>query len=588
MQIIRGIPVSPGVVIGRIAIVGDAQGQRVPRRLIAQDANPEDEVARFEAAREASIADLKQIHETAGAEMGHEAANVFLFHIGALNDRALLEPIEQRIRQERTTAEYAAASVLRAWAAKFAKQRDAAFRTKINDLQDLATRLIKHLEGDASGAHEWRFDGPTIVAARELTPSQTAAFDREKVVGFVTDLGGPTSHTAIFARALNLPAVVGCHRVTRSASDGDTIIIDGERGTVVIDPDADTLRQYRASMEQAETYRLSLREVVDLPAVTRDGVAIDLWGNIEIADEARAVIELGGAGVGLYRTEFLYLTSDFEPTEEDHFHAYRRCIELLDGRPLTIRTVDLGADKYTQERASEPERNPFLGLRSLRYCLQNLPMFMTQLRAILRASAYGPVKVMFPLVASTQEFRQARHLLHDAMEDLEEIETPFDREIEVGMMIEVPSAAIMADSFAKEVDFFSIGTNDLVQYTLAVDRTNERVANLYQPAHPAVIRLIKGVLDVGRDRGVPVSCCGEAAADPAIAHLLIGLGLRTLSTASSSIPALKRLVRSLTIADCERTAAKALTFDSEVEAAAYVRDRARKLVPEAFDGRLDD
>lgn len=582
MKTIRGIAVSPGVVIGRVAVLDDLHGRRVPRRVV-KTGELEAEVQRFDAAREASIAELQRVHIEAQASMGREAANVFLFHIGALKDPAIIEPIRAMIAEQRVSAEYAAAATFRLWAARFAEQSDSAFRSKINDLHDLTDRVMRHLCGGQERA--LRLDENTVVLARDLTPSQTAALDRSMVLGFVTDLGGPTSHTAIIARALGLPAVVGCQHATESAVDGDLVILDGDMGAVIFNPDEDTQEDYRASQRTAETARATLREVASLPSVTRDGVPIELVGNIEFPEEAAAVVHMGGEGVGLYRTEFLYLASETEPSEQDHFEAYAACIRHLAGRPLTIRTVDLGADKYTQERALNPERNPFLGLRSIRYCMQNLPMFMTQLRAILRASALGPVKVMFPLITSTGEFRQARHLLNDAMDDLEEMGQPFDRSIDVGMMVEVPSAAVMIDAFARDADFFSIGTNDLVQYVLAVDRTNERVAHLYQPAHPAVVKLIRDIVRAGRRREVPVSCCGEAAADPAIAHLLIGLGLRTLSVNSGSIPAIKRLVRSVTVAECERTAQKALTFDSEIEAAAYVRDRARKLVPEAFEGR---
>jgi phosphotransferase system enzyme I (PtsI) len=586
MKILKGIPVSPGIVIGRVRVLDDAKGRRVPKRVIPQS-EIEGEIARFDSARDASIAELASVHKMAVDEMGEETAKIFLFHIGALSDRALVEPIREMIRDEGVAAESAVAKVFREWTEKFASRSDAAFRTKVNDLQDLADRLLNHLMG-GTGQITARFDEPGIVAARDLTPSQTAGFERSKVLAMATDLGGPTSHTAIVARALGLPAVVGCRRLTFLATDGEMIIVDGDRGRVVLDPDDETIEAYRARITQRESFTLSLRESADLPAVTADGVAIELLGNIEFPEEAQAVLEMGGVGVGLYRTEFLYLTGDSEPTEEDHYAVYRKCIEVLDGAPLTIRTVDLGADKYTQQRAEFPERNPFLGLRSIRYCLQNMPMFKTQLRALLRASAHGPVKIMFPLITTLHEFRQARHLLKDAMEDLEELGIPFDRSIPVGMMVEVPSAAIMADSFAQEADFFSIGTNDLVQYTLAVDRTNEQVAPLYMPTHPAVIKLIRDIARAAKRREIPVSCCGESAGEPIYAVLLLGLGLRTLSLTASGIPALKQVVRAVTIKQCETIAKKAISLDSETEVAAYIRDQVRTLVPEAFRGFADD
>ncbi|QYU69878.1 hypothetical protein J4558_07055 [Leptolyngbya sp. 15MV] len=460
-----------------------------------------------------------------------------------LSDRNLIGPMRDLIRKERVTAEYAVWRTFQDWAARFQAMKDSAFTTKANDLEDLAGRVLKQLIGE----HKTRLNElhhEAVVVATDLTPSQTAGFDRDKVVAFATDLGGRTSHTSIVARALGIPAVVGCGDLTRVATDGTPVIVDA--------------------------------------------VEVELLGNIEFPQEVPTVLQCGGVGVGLYRTEFLYLTQEEEPTEQEHYEAYSQCVRLCGGRPLVIRTMDLGADKYTQRQAENPERNPFLGLRSIRYCLKSLPMFKAQLRAILRASALGPIKIMFPLVTSVPELRQAKWVLREVMEDLFEEGVAFDPKVPIGMMVEVPSAALMADTFAREVDFFSIGTNDLVQYTLAVDRTNERVAALFAPTHPAVVKLIKDVARVGRRRSVPVSCCGEAAGDPDYALLLLGLGLRTLSTSAASIPQLKRLVRSVTMVQCERIARRALSFDSDVSVAAFLRDQARKIIPEAFDGRASE
>jgi len=545
------------------------------------------EVARLEGALAASRAELARVQKTAEEQMGAEAAKIFLFHMGMLSDKSLIGPMRAMVEQERVTAEFAVWKTLADWQARFQSMRDSAFTTKANDLQDLSGRVLKQLIGE----HSTRLNElhhEAVVVATDLTPSQTAAFDREKVVAFVTDLGGRTSHTSIVARALGIPAVVGCGDITRVAGDGSAIIVDGDRGVIIVDPEPAQIEEYRAILEQRRLFQLSLDELASLPSVTRDGVEIELLGNIEFPEEVPTVFGCGGGGVGLYRTEFLYLTKEEEPTEEEHFKAYSECVRLCNGRPLVIRTMDLGADKYTQRQAQNPERNPFLGLRSIRYCLKNLPMFKAQLRAILRASALGPIKIMFPLVTSLPELRQAKWVVREVMEDLFEEGLGFDPKVPMGMMVEVPSAALMADQFAAEVDFFSIGTNDLVQYTLAVDRTNERVAALFSPTHPAVVKLIKDVARVGRRRGVPVSCCGEAAGDPDYALLLIGMGLRTLSATAGSIPQLKRLVRSVTIEQCERIARRALSFDSDASVAAFLRDQARKIIPEAFDGRASE
>ena len=544
----------------------------------------EEEVERFHRARQRSEQELKGIYERAIAEMGEAAAKIFLFHVAALSDPSVTEPIESKIRDELVTADYAVWSVFGDLSDRLESQGSGAMSAKATDLKDLCTRVLDHLVGAQRSAID-TLGHPAIIVSHDLTPSQAAGFDGERVLGFATDLGGSTSHTAIVARALGLPAVVGCRSLMSVVSDGDLIAVDGQRGTVVVDPDEATLDEHRTRLAEEQSRLRALAELSDLPSETRDGQRVELLGNIEFPDEIERVLEAGGEGVGLYRTEFLYLTAELEPSEDTQYEAYASCVQILGGRPLTIRTMDLGADKQTQSRSDEPERNPFLGLRSIRYCLQNLDLFKTQLRAILRASAGGPVKIMFPLITSVQECRNAKHVLHDVMEDLQEEGVDFDRSIPVGMMVETPSAALMAGSFAREVDFFSIGTNDLVQYTLAVDRANERVAHLYQPCHPAVVKLLRDVVRAARRHGIPVSCCGEAAAEPAFAAVLLGLGVRTISATGANLPGLKRLVRGVSIEDCERIAKRVVQFDSEHDAAAYVRDRVRKLVPEAYEGR---
>jgi len=582
MESLKGIAVSPGIVIGR-AFVLDDQHRRIPKRTVKPEQVVKEHERLWKALGE-SIAELNALRDRTRSQLGDEAGKIFGVHIGMLSDASLTKPMHELIDRERVTAEYAVWKGLEDLVQVFQKLPDPTFQTKVDDLRDLSGRVIKHLIGEhASRLKE--LSSHAVVVAHDLTPSQAAGFDRRHVTAFATDLGGRTSHTAIVARALGIPAVVGLGRLTRVTEDDAPVIIDGDRGVVIIDPDAETLDRYEGLIEAEKTERISLGEVARLPSVTADGTPICLLGNIEFPGEIETVREMGGEGVGLYRTEFLYLTAEKEPTEEEHFQAYKKAVELSQGRPLTIRTMDLGADKYTQAHIEEPERNPFLGLRSIRFCLQNLPMFKAQLRALLRASALGPIKIMFPLVANIQELRQGKYLVNDVMEDLEEEKIPFDRKIEIGIMVEVPAAALMANVLARESAFFSIGTNDLVQYTLAVDRTNERVAHLYNPYHPAVTALIKDIARAGKRHNIPVSCCGESAGDPEYAMLLIGLGLRTLSATASSIPILKRMVRKVTIQKCERLAQKAASLDSDAAAAAYVRDQCRKIIPEAFDGR---
>ncbi|TVQ64703.1 MAG: phosphoenolpyruvate--protein phosphotransferase [Phycisphaerales bacterium] len=582
MEVYKGIPVSPGVVIGRVVVLGDSR-VRVPRRQV-KATQVEAEVARFEEAVAASVAELESLRQKAETDLGGEAAKIFAFHQGMLHDRALTEPIRERIRNERVTADYASSAEFRRLAEWFARMSDSSFFTKVDDVWDLERRVLRQLLGEQRTRLS-KLEREAVVIAHDLTPSEAASFERGTVMAFATDAGGRTSHTAIVAHALGIPAVVGVGSITDHARDGDTVIIDGDRGVVILHPDEETIREHEAYIERMRLFGLSLADLRDETCETRDGVHVALYGNIEFASEAATVLAQGGLGVGLYRTEFLWLISDHEPSEEEQYTQYAAAVEALRGKVCTFRTLDLGADKYTQSRAEEPERNPFLGLRSIRYSLQNLPMFRRQLRALLRASALGPSRIMFPLITTAMELRQAKMVLHDVMEDLEDEGLAFDRDVPVGMMVESPSAAVMAASFAKECDFFSIGTNDLVQYVLAVDRTNENVASLYTAAHPAVLKLMKEVVRAARRAQIEVSCCGEIAGDIEYTMLLIGIGLRSLSVSPGAIPLVKRVVRSVDIAQCERLARKVGSFDSERQVAAFLRDQARKIIPEAFDGR---
>jgi phosphotransferase system enzyme I (PtsI) len=585
MNLLRGIAVSPGIVIGRVLVLGEAE-QHVPHRTL-DDGEIEPELDRLAAALDGARRDLVALRDRTARELGDEPAKIFEFHIGLLGDRSLVEPIRRRVREKRENAEAAVAEQFKLLAAQFRSMGNEVFRQKANDVIDLDRRVLNALMG-ADESRLSRLSEPAIIVAHELTPSQTAGIQRDKVLGVAIDLGGRTSHTSIVARALEIPAVVGCQRLSTMVEDGDLVIIDGDTGTVVVKPDEGTVARYRLDQERLGEFRRSLRGLRGQPCETKDGTRIRLLGNIEFPHESDSVLVHGGDGVGLYRTEFLFLTGKHEPTEEDHFEAYRSALARLEGRPLTIRTLDLGADKYTQQRAAEPERNPFLGLRSIRYCLQNPDLFKTQLRAILRASVHGPVKVMFPLVSNVMELRQAKMILRDVAEELEEDGIPYRPHLPVGMMVEVPSAALMARTFASEVEFFSIGTNDLIQYTLAVDRGNERVAPLYTAANPAVLQLIKGTLRAGRRAGIEVSICGEMAGEALYTRLLVGLGFRTLSLVPSQIPLVKRIVRSADLEDCERLARKVGSFDSDRQVLSYLRDDLRKVDPEIFGGLLEE
>ncbi len=578
MKVKKGIGVSPGVVIAP-AVVLDTEDFDIPERHVPTD-SAESELSRLRKAIDVSKKEITDLKKKVVGQVGKKTAGIFDFHIGLLNDKELQKKFTETIREGNVAAEYAVATVLRGYANEF-KQMPQYLAERMKDVYDVEKRLLRNLIGQSrqSLSHLSR---DVTVLARDLTPSQTAGMDRQHVRGLGIDAGGQTSHTAIVAHALGIPAVVGLNDVTAEVTAGKTVIIDGYRGLVIIEPDKKTVEQYQDYARKQVEFIHSLEALRDLPAVTADGHEITLLGNVEFPEEAPTVLEKGGGGIGLYRTEFLYLGTDTEPDEHQHYEAYRRVIEVCGDRPVVIRTLDLGADKYTQARARVPERNPFLGLRSIRFCLQNLPLFRTQLRAILRASVDGNVSVLFPLISNLMELRQAKAIVRDIAEDLEEEGIEHQRDLPIGMMVETPAAALQCDDFAREVDFFSIGTNDLVQYTLAVDRANERVASMFTVAHPSVLRLIRQIIRTGRRYDVGVSLCGEMAGQPEYTLLLLGLGLRTFSCVPAVMPEIKKVIRSVTIDQAVRVARRVMTFETDTEIHNYLRSETRQIIPEAM------
>ncbi len=580
MKIKEGIGVSPGVAIAP-AVVIDTEEFEVPRREVPSDLG-QVELTRLQHAVSVSKRELQDLRDRTADQIGKELASIFDFHLGLLEDQELLSKFTEAITEGHVTAEYAVATVLRGYAKEF-QSMPAYFADRVKDVYDIERRLLRNLIGEKRQALS-HLTKDMNVLAHDLTPSQTAGMDREHVVGLAMDAGGPTSHTAIVARALGIPAVVGLNDVCAEATGGDMAIIDGNRGLVIIDPDEDALEQARQFARAQDEFVHELDALRDLPAITADGHEITLLGNIEFPSEAGTVLAKGGQGVGLYRTEYLYLGSEDEPSEAEHYASYREVIEACDGHPLVIRTFDLGADKQTQARARVPERNPFLGCRSIRYCLQNLPMFKVQVRALLRASVDARVSMLFPLVSNLMELRQAKMVVRDVVEDLEEDGVEHRGDIPIGIMVETPSTAIQVEAFAKEVDFFSIGTNDLIQYTLAVDRGNERVASLFTAANPAVLSLIRRVIRTGNRYDVPVSLCGEMAGDPLYTLLLLGMGLRIFSCAPPAIPEIKKVIRSATMEHAQQVARRVMGFDSHMEITNFLRIETRKVLPEAHTG----
>jgi phosphotransferase system enzyme I (PtsI) len=579
MEIKRGTPVSPGVVIGP-ALVLDTEGIRIPKRFIAGD-HAEAEVVRLRQALGAAAKETKERQQAVSDKLGRQYGAIFGAHALLIEDPALVREAEGLIRQRGLAAEYAVSQVMRRHAKALESLNSGHFGARAADLFDIEKAILHHLLGHRSEiVHE--LTEPVVVLAHDLTPSETAALDPKLVHAFVTEAGGRASHTAIMAGVLGIPAVVGLGRFLTDVSGGDEVVVDGNRGVVILNPDDETRERYEQARRTFLTFEDQLVQLRDLPAETRDGSArVLLLGNIEFPHEARECAERGANGVGLYRTEFLYLNHQADPTEAEHLEAYLTVLRALPGRPVVIRTLDLGADKFSA--TSEPERderNPFLGLRSVRLCLRNLTLFKTQMRAILRASAFGDVRIMFPMVSTLLELRQCKMILAEVKEDLEDEGIPHNRDLPVGTMIEVPSAALLADQMAREVSFFSIGTNDLVQYTLAADRTNEAVASLYSPGDPAVLRLIDMVVQAASRSGTEVSVCGEMSGEPIYTMLLLGMGLRQLSVTPHNIPEIKKLVRSITVEEANQVAREALRLETARDVNNYLRDQTRRILPE--------
>ena len=576
METLHGIPVSPGIAIGK-ALVIDNEGFFFPRHFVLREA-VEEELRRFDAAIAAAAEEVEANRDSVTAQLGEAVGTIFDAHLQMLRDPGLRHGVESAIRERNYSAEFAVNSSLGAFAKRLREAPNPVLAERAHDLVDLERCLLRHLTGQLQEELA-NLTSECVLIAHNLTPSETARLNREFVRGFVTEIGGAGGHTAIVAQGMEIPAIVGVGRFLAQVATGDLVIADGHSGCVILQPDEETLDRYRQEAERQRTLAAKLQLLRDVPAETKDGTRIQLMANIEFPMEAPVCLERGADGIGLYRTEFLYLGSDAEPSEEDHFQAYADVVRAVEGRPVVIRTLDLGADKVGSAAAAETEveRNPVLGLRSIRLSLRNQALFVPQLRAVLRASVLGDVRVMFPLVATLTELRRAKEILAAAMEELDARGVEFRRDLPVGMMVESPAAAMMTDCFVKEVDFISIGTNDLIQYTLAVDRSNARVADLYQAADPAVLRMIATSLRAARQAGIKASLCGQMSSEAVYTMLLLGMGLRELSVPPSSIPEIKRVCRSVTLAECETVASRAMLLDNALDIEAFLRAEYQKL-----------
>ncbi|MBO9129849.1 phosphoenolpyruvate--protein phosphotransferase [Bacillus sp. 165] len=563
---IQGIAASSGIAIAK-AFRLENPDLTIEKKTIA-DAGAE--IVRLEAALAQSKTELEAIKNHAFAELGADKAAIFEAHLLVLNDPELLNPVKDKIQNESANAEFALNEVASMFVSMFESMDNEYMKERAADIRDVTKRVLAHLLG-VRFANPSTISEEVIIIAEDLTPSDTAQLNRKYAKGFTTDIGGRTSHSAIMARSMEIPAVVGTKEVTEKIQNGDFVIVDGLDGNVIVNPSEEILREYEDKKAQFEAQKTEWAKLKNEATVTEDGHHVELVANIGTPNDVKGVIDNGGEGVGLYRTEFLYMGRDNLPTEEEQFEAYKTVLESMEGKPVVVRTLDIGGDKELPYLHLPKEMNPFLGYRAIRLCLDEQDIFRTQLRALLRASVYGNLKIMFPMIATLNEFREAKAILIEEKDKLTASGVQVSDNIEVGMMVEIPSSAVLADQFAKEVDFFSVGTNDLIQYTMAADRMNEQVAYLYQPYNPAILRLVKMVIDAAHKEGKWAGMCGEMGGDPLAIPLLIGLGLDEFSMSATSILPARTQIRKLSKAQMEELAQKALSMSTAEEVVELVK-----------------
>ena len=583
--ILGGIGVSPGIAIGRAFLLDRAKLKPRGEKISSDQVTPE--IERFMEAVSGARTELEEIKEktlksgNSGASGQHNY--IFDVHLLMLKDKMLVDDTVTLIKEKKINAEWALNLNSKKIIDFFRKMQDAYLRERQSDVAHVSELILRHLTKSEYDSIE-KISRGVIIVAHDLSPADTLQLDPQRVKAFVTDLGGRTSHTAIVSRSIEIPAVVGAEFATEKINGGDRLIVDGIEGKIIVNPSSEQLLTYQEKKKQYNLFQAHLILNKDLPAETTDGFRVTLAGNIETPEETESIISHGAANIGLYRTEFLYLNRSSLPSEEEHFLTYKKVTESLpQGNATTIRTFDLGADKIAEsEQFHEDSVNPALGLRGIRLCLNHQEIFVTQIRGILRASHYGKLKIMLPMISGLKELCQAKEIIAEAKAGLEREGIPFDHEIPVGIMIEVPSAAVISDLLARETDFFSIGTNDLIQYTLALDRSNEHVAYLYEPLHPAILRLLNQIITNAREAEIPVSICGEMAGEPLYTLILLGLGLDKLSMNAISIPHVKQIIRQSTFVEAREMLNEALQMATATEVETYVAKEMSRRFPETF------
>ncbi|MGH7989892.1 MAG: phosphoenolpyruvate--protein phosphotransferase [Limisphaerales bacterium] len=580
-KVFRGIAVSAGICRGKILVLHRAR-HVIARRELSDEKIPL-EVGRFEKSLVQTRQQISEVQRKVAGSMGAKEGDIFEAHLLMLEDRMLVDEVIRMIKEQKVNAEFAFHTVAERYSTALAGVDDEYLRERADDMRDLTSRVLDSLL-DVQDEFDLRHLAEScILVSHDLSPSTTAQLDKKLVLGFATDIGGKTSHTAIMARSLGIPAIVGLQNISQELDSGDYALLDGYSGTIIVNPTDQTLFEYGQLEKNKASLEEKLREIRRQPAVTLDGKFIHLSANIEDQNDIEAVIQSGAEGVGLFRTEFLFINRENSPGEEDQYKVYQEVAAALKPNPVIIRTLDLGGDKFVSHLQLAQEMNPFLGWRAIRFCLAQPELFSMQLRAILRASAEGNVKMMYPMISGLDELNRANALVEKCKAELRSEKIPFDEKMEIGAMIEIPSAALIADTLAQRVKFFSIGSNDLIQYTLAADRTNEKVSHLYEPTHPAIVRLIKMTVDASHKHGAWTGVCGEIAGDPALAPLLIGLGVDELSAAPTVVPQVKYIVRRLKLSEAQALAAFALQCESPSEIYARCQELARQTAPSLFE-----